>query len=158
MPDDTSIAVAVDLPLPDSPLPHAKLSEGNKQPHFYAIRKVLDCMNATNTDIQESIMPNLYSRLNALEADSLYWAPEVFQYKLMPFIRNLTFLLNEKFEANGETEVAWSQFLVNWNVANMWESAPISDKEPIVPKAPTEENTHSTVEALDIENSSTPLE
>ena len=122
----------VDVPLPDSPLPQdAKLTEGNKQAHFYAIRQVVDCMTAANTDTKDSILPHLYSRLNALEANSLYWAPEIFQYKLMPFVRNLASVLNEKFEANGEMEVAWSQFLVNWNEANtsLTGSAPILDSE-----------------------------
>ncbi len=122
----------MDVPLSVCPLPlDAKLEEGNKQPHFYAIRQVLDCMTAVNPDTQESIMPSLYARLNILEADSLYWAPEIFQYKLMPFVRNLASVLNEKFEANGEMEVAWSQFLVNWNEANtsLTGSAPILDSE-----------------------------
>jgi hypothetical protein len=147
----------VDVPLPDSPLPQdAKLTEGNKQAHFYAIRQVVDCMTAANTDTKDSILPHLYSRLNALEANSLYWAPEIFQFKLMPFIHNLTSVLNEKFEANAEIEVAWAQFMVNWSAANtsLSEIAPSLDSEPTLHAAPTKENAHSAAEPFDLENSS----
>ena len=61
--------------------------------------------------------PNLIARLDALELDSLYWAPEMFQYKLSFYIENLCVILNEKFADHDDVATAWGEFLVNWEVA-----------------------------------------
>ncbi len=125
--EDTSSTLGIH---PNVLLPtNTEPSHTNKQAHFDALRKFIQSLNGSVTVGDDLTVSNLTDRLDVLEGNSLYWAPEIFQFKLMPFVRNLTVILNEKFEGDSAVTSSWTRFLEDWAVANTSNGWPLSAAE-----------------------------